>query len=214
MTPLWQLFVSGAVGSSLTYGLTWWREHRRLQDAYRAPQRRAIGEIIAAAHDLRRRNLDASLAMADMLELVRQGKTPSDGQQIWATSSALGDAILDAQRAMLVGQLTIIDAPCWEALGIASAALDKLRSVMNAKIDAPPMETVEEIEQYVDQLDALAKQYGDAVSAIVVAAADRLSPAESIRNRRDRQAARHRLAKCASAAQTNKPPSAQELKNP
>ncbi|MGV0750854.1 hypothetical protein [Mycolicibacter minnesotensis] len=84
---------------------------------------------------------------------------------------------------------------------------------MNAKVDAPPMETVEEIEQYLDELDALAKQYGEAVSALVVAAADRLSPAESIRNRRDRRAARHRLAE-RFPSPMNRPQSVLELENP
>lgn len=193
MTPLWQLFVSGAVGSSLTYGFTWWREHKRMQDAYRAPQRQAIGDILAAAHELRRRNLDAAHAMEDMIELIRQDKMPTEASQLCATSSALGDAVLAAERAMLVGRLTIVDAPCWEGLAIASAALDDLTTVMRSKIDALPMDTVEEIEQYIDELDALIEKYGQAVNALVVGAADRLSPAESTRNRRDRRAARRRL---------------------
>jgi hypothetical protein len=193
VTPLWQLFVSGAVGSSLTYAFTWWRERRRMQDAYRAPQRQAIGDILAAAHELRRRNLDASLAMADMIELIRQDQTPTDATQLWATSSAQGDALLAAQRAMLVGRLTIVDAPCWEAMGVATAALDEVTSAISSKIDAPPMKTADEIERHIDTLDALVEKYGDAVNALVLGAADRLSPAESLRNRRDRQAARRRL---------------------
>lgn len=193
MTPLWQLFISGAVGSSLTYAFTWWRERKRMQDAYRAPQRQAIGDILAAAHELRRRNLDASLAMADMIELIRQNKTPTDGTQLWATASAQGDALLDTERAMLVGRLVIVDAPSWEALAIASAALDEVTSAIRSKIDAPPMKTADELERHINNLDALVEKYGHAVNALVVGAADRLSPAESIRNRRDRRAARRRL---------------------
>jgi hypothetical protein len=194
VTPLWQLFVSGAVGSSLTYVFTWWRERKRMQDAYRAPQRQAIADILAAAHELRRRNLDASLAMADMIELIRQDQTPTDGTQLWATSSAQGDALLAAGRAMLVGRLTIVDALSWEALAIATAALDEVTSAISSKASAPPMNTADEIEEHIDNLDALVEKYGDAVNALVLGAADRLSPAESIRNRRDRRAARRRLA--------------------
>lgn len=183
----------GVLGSAVTYGLTWVREHRRTVDSYRAPQRQAIGDILAAAHELRRCNLDASLAMADMIELIRQDQTPTDGTQLWATSSAQGDALLAAERAMLVGRLTIVDAPSWEALAVASAALDEVTSAIGSKAKAPPMKTADEIERYIDNLDALVEKYGDAVNALVIGATDRLSPAESIRNRRDRRAARRRL---------------------
>jgi hypothetical protein len=39
---------SGALGGIVTFGLNWAREQRRVADAYRAPQRHAIGEILAA----------------------------------------------------------------------------------------------------------------------------------------------------------------------
>jgi hypothetical protein len=38
---------SGALGA---YALTWARERRRTLDAYRAPRRQAIGEILTATH--------------------------------------------------------------------------------------------------------------------------------------------------------------------
>ncbi|UQX12612.1 hypothetical protein [Candidatus Mycobacterium methanotrophicum] len=41
----------GVLGAALTYALTWVRERRRILDAYRAPQRQATGDIVAAAHE-------------------------------------------------------------------------------------------------------------------------------------------------------------------
>lgn len=211
VTPIWQLLVSGAVGSSLTYLLTWWRERRRVLDGYRAPQRQAIGDILAAAHELRARNLDASLAFADLIELIRQDKLPPDGSQLWAATSASGDALLAAQRTILVGRLTIVDAPCWEALAVASAALDRVSSAIHSKIDEPPMQTPDEIERHIDNLDNLVEMYGDAVHALVLGAADRLSPAESIRNRRERRAARRRLSERFSPSATPQPAGESEM---
>jgi hypothetical protein len=38
--------IGGVAGAALTYVLTSWRERCRTQDAYRAPQRRAIGGVV------------------------------------------------------------------------------------------------------------------------------------------------------------------------
>ncbi|AYJ06359.1 hypothetical protein MAA44156_03430 [Mycobacterium avium subsp. avium] len=53
-------YVGGGVfGAAVTYGLTWVRERRRTLDAYRAPQRQAIGDIVAATHELMLRELES-----------------------------------------------------------------------------------------------------------------------------------------------------------
>jgi len=109
------------------------------------------------------------------------------------TGAALGTATLDAERALQIGRLTIVDAPCWEAMGDAYIALSNLRQTMAARVGAPDMESPTEIEQYVDRIRDLAGQYNESVLGLVIAAADRVSPAETLRNRRQRQAARRRL---------------------
>jgi hypothetical protein len=48
----------GVLGSAVTYSLTWFREHRRTADAYRAPQRLAIGDIVTATHQYMLRELE------------------------------------------------------------------------------------------------------------------------------------------------------------
>lgn len=188
-------FGGGVFGAAVTYGLTWVRERRRTLDAYRAPQRRAIGDIVASTHELMLRELESRTTQAQMIQHVRRDVLPS-GQlvgQLWATAAALGKATLDAERALQIGRLTIVDAPCWEAMGAAYIALNRLRRTMAARVDAPDTQSPEEIEHYVEGIRVLADQCNESVLALVIAAADRLSPAETVWNRRRRRAARRRL---------------------
>ncbi len=185
----------GVLGAAVMFGLTWVRERRRTLDAYRAPQRQAIGDIVAATHELMLRELESRTAQTEMIQHIRQGALPI-GQlvgQLWATAAALGRATLDAERALQIGRLTIVDAPCWEAMGAAYVALNKLRRAMAAKVDAPDMQSPDEIACYVEDTRVLANEYNEGVLALVIAAADRLSPAETMHNRRLRRAARRRL---------------------
>src|ERR1700687_2835544 len=90
----------GVLGAAVTYGLTWIREHRRTLDAYRAPQRQAIGDIVAATHDFMLRELESRTAQTEVIQHIRQDVTPT-GQlmgQLMATGAALGKASLDAER--------------------------------------------------------------------------------------------------------------------
>jgi hypothetical protein len=189
-------YVGGGVFvAAVTYGLTWVRERRRTLDAYRAPQRHAIGDIVAATHELMLRELESRTAQTEVIQHIRQDVLPC-GQlvgQLWATAAGLGRATLDAERALQIGRLTIVDAPCWEAMGAAYVALNSLRRTMAARVDAPDMQSPEEIEHYVEGIRVLADQYNESVLTLVIAAADRVSPAETICNRRRRRAARRRL---------------------
>ncbi len=185
----------GVFGAAVTYGLTWVRERRRTLDAYRAPQRQAMGDIVAATHALMLHELESRTTQTEMIQHIRQDVLPS-GQlvgQLWAAAAALGRATLDAERALQIGRLTIVDAPCWEAMGAAYVALNSLRRAMAARVGAPEMRSPEEIDQYVENIRVLANQYNQSVLALVIAAADRISPAETICNRRRRRAARRRL---------------------
>lgn len=134
--------------------------------------------------------------------------------QLWATAAAPGKATLDAERALQTGRLTIVDAPCWEAMGAAYVALNSLRRAMAARVDAPEMRSADEIVRYVEGIRLLADRYNDSILALVIAAADRVSPAETVWNRRRRRAARRRLGErfgsAADALQHNdKPPQSQ-----
>ncbi len=78
-------------------------------------------------------------------------------------------------------------------MGVAYVEPSRLRAAMAAMVDAPKMESPEEIERYVEGMKVLAEQVNENVLAQVVAAADRVSPAETMWNRRRR---RRRCAHC------------------
>jgi hypothetical protein len=181
----------GVLGSAVTYSLTWLRERRRTLDAYRAPQRQAIGDIVAATHELMLRELESRTAMTELIQQIRRDELPTG--QLFATVAAVSKALLDAERALQFGRLTIVDAPCWEAMGAAYIELWHLRTAMAARADAPDMQTPEEIKQYVEGIKVLAEQFNKCVLALVVAAAERVSPAQTLANRRRRRDARRRL---------------------
>jgi hypothetical protein len=188
-------FVGGGVfGAAVTFGLTLPRERRRSLDAYRAPQRQAIGDIVAATHEYMLCELEQRTIMDDLVEQIRQDRHIVAAEQVDAARKAVGRALLDVERALQIGRLTIVDAPCWEAMGGAYVELSRLRTTMAARVDAPEMQSPEEIEHYVEGIKVLAEQFNRSVLAMVVAAADRVSPAETLANRRRRRAARRRLA--------------------
>jgi hypothetical protein len=78
-------------------------------------------------------------------------------------------------------------------MGVAYVALSGPRRAMAARVDVPDMRSADEIARYVEDIRLLADRYNESVLALVVAAADRVSPAETVWNRRYRRAARHRL---------------------
>jgi hypothetical protein len=122
---------SGAIGA---YVLTWARERRRTLDAYRAPQRQAIGEILTATHALMMCELAKRTVMTEVVSKIRQQEHfDPPGDELMAAQAAMASALLEVQRALAIGSLTIVDAPCWEAMEAAYFELDQLRSAMKAR---------------------------------------------------------------------------------
>lgn len=198
---------SGAVGAAASWGLSWLREHRRTLDAYRAPQREAIGEIVTGIHPFMLRELDMRTCLTEMLEQMRKlpqqadSGVPGDqlnaamrakGGEFRAAMAAMSSALLDVTRAFQVGTLTIIDAPCWEAMGDAAVELHNVGAVMQAG-GATAMHTIEEFEEYARAIEGHAKELNRRVSALVRLANDRVSPADRRWNRWRRRRARKRL---------------------
>jgi hypothetical protein len=71
-----------------------------------------------------------------MTELVKQMRQQEHfdvpAEQFMAATAAMGSAMLDVERAFHIGSVTIVDAPCWEAMGTAYSEFDQLRSAMKA----------------------------------------------------------------------------------
>ncbi|WP_099025951.1 hypothetical protein [Mycolicibacterium palauense] len=189
-------YVGGGVfGALFTYGVTWVREHRRTLDAYRSPQRQAIGDILTATNTLMVRELESRTALLDCVAQARtQDSLDLSGEQLIATLAAMGIATLEAERAFQVGTLTVVDAPCWEAMGIAYVDLTRIRVAMaSTGAGATELQSLEEIERYVEQIKGLAGRFNESVLGLVHAANERVSPAENLWNRRRRRSARRRI---------------------
>ena len=65
-----------------------------------------------------------------MTELVKQMMRQQEHfevpvEQLRAASAGMGGATLGVERAFRIGALTIVDAPCWEAMGAAYFAFDR-----------------------------------------------------------------------------------------
>lgn len=88
----------GFFGAAVTFGLTWVRERRRTLDAYRAPQRQAIGDIVAATHEFMLRDLESRTAQTEVIQHIRDDLPPSVQLvgQLWATAAAAGSS--DSRR--------------------------------------------------------------------------------------------------------------------
>lgn len=187
-------YVGGGVfGAALTYGLTWLREHRRTLDAYRAPQRQAIGGIVAATHEYMSCELEQRTLLEDLIRQVREDRMIVTIEQSDTAMKATGRAILAVEHAFEGGRLTIVDAPCWQAMGIAYVDFSRLRAAMVAWATAPAVESPEQAEDYIQTIKGLAENFNQSVLALVIAAADRMAPAESRLNRLRRRAARRRI---------------------
>jgi hypothetical protein len=115
------------------------------------------------------------------------------GEELMAAEAAMGSAMLGLDRALAIGTLTIVDPPCWEAMGAAYFEFDQLRSAI--KDGATEKQTLKEIEQYIGTIAGHANQLNKEVSALVRAAQYRVSPAETFLNPWRRSRARSRLGK-------------------
>jgi hypothetical protein len=182
-----------ALGAVATFGLTWRREHRRSLDTYRAPQRQAISDILAANFDFQARELELRMEQLELFDRVahlQQGFIDDSGPGPTPAAKAAATAGHALNHAFAIGRLTIVDAPCWEALGAAFFEFERLRAL---KINAPGFQNADDVTAHYGALASRAAQLNSAVSALVVSAADRLSPAETLINPWRRRRGRRRL---------------------
>ena len=182
----------GAAGSALTYGLTWSREHRRTIDAYGAPQRDAIDGIIAATHELLLRESDFRQAINDLAN-ESEGKPHRkySDQDLDEVSNQLGRALLGIDKAFNVGRFTIVEADCYEAMGVAYNEFMKIKDEFAGFEEME--QTPDNMRQVTSKLAAYARQLNIDVADLVLAGQRRVSPVQSWRNKRRREEVRKRL---------------------
>jgi hypothetical protein len=177
MVDILTVIGGGIAGSALTYGLTWVRERRRTNDAYRAPQRVAIADIVEATYELTLR----IYSFRDVCEELAKQSEGKDFREIPdAQQEEVSDqtkrALLGVGRAFHAGRLTIVDAKCYEAMGEAFNNFAKLQSALQgvAEMTPTPDNMREKVRSIVSSTEAL---NADVVS-LVYAGQKRLSPVQ------------------------------------
>jgi hypothetical protein len=133
----------GIAGSLVTYGLTWVRERRRNDGAYRAPQRIAIGDIVAATHELTL-HVHAFRDVCDEFTRRTEGREFREisEAELNEVSNQTRRALLGVGRAFHVGRLTIVDAECFEAMGMRSATSPSSRPCCRGSGNRRPTQTI------------------------------------------------------------------------
>ncbi|MFA4052527.1 hypothetical protein [Mycobacteroides chelonae] len=184
-----QIVAGGAVGSSLTYALTWFRERRRTLDSYRAPQRQAIGAIVTATNEYLLRQFEVREALEHLADQIRSGGQITSAEDLLTLARVAGAATMTVESAFQTGLLTIEDAVCWEAQVDAYAAFQRLK---NASQDQPPVENVYEVLRHIAANAERCAQLAQSVGLLVRAAYGRVSPIGSWTNRLRRRKALER----------------------
>lgn len=186
-----QIVGGGAVGASLTYALTWWREPKRMADTYRAPQREAIGGILAATHELLLAESDFREAMGELAKEAQgesaRGFSDEDLDRI---TKEFNRTALGIDRAFQVGRLTIVEAACYEKMGVA---YNRFVQIKNAFGDLLANQTPENMLVATDRMNGFARQLNRDVADLVLVSYLKVSPVQSMRNRVRRRGVQRRL---------------------
>jgi hypothetical protein len=91
-------------GAVIARVLTWIAERKRNRDAYRAPQRVAIGAIIAAANDMK-------VSLSDALEhMGLTGRQTTDDAAVQSLNTFLR-RLLGLDEQFSIGRLSVVDGP-------------------------------------------------------------------------------------------------------
>ncbi|OBI26533.1 hypothetical protein [Mycobacterium sp. E2238] len=192
MWGIWSVIGGGLVGSGATYLLTWVRERRRTNDAYRTPQREAIANILEATYEL-------TLRIQTMRDVFEELAKQREGKPYREISDAeLDDVATQANRAVLgvghafnVGRLTIVDADCYEAMGEAFNNFTGVEKALKGVGEMEP--TPDNMRQKLTDMMSFVRGLNEDVFKLVKAGQQHLSPVQTWRNRRKRAEVRKRL---------------------
>jgi hypothetical protein len=142
----WQTAALGALGGgSVTYLLTWYREHMRSAEMYRTPQRSAVGDIVEATNELIIRSALAAEAIdaeLDRGEWVRRPGGAIDTSRIGPPLHDLRCAASRLIRALDLGRIVLVDPKCSRARNGADDQMSTLKSFLGGQtrktLSAPP----------------------------------------------------------------------------
>lgn len=195
---LLQIVGGGVAGGLLTYALTWWRERRRMKDAYRAPQREAVAGIMTAVHELLVSESDHREAAET---LVREPDQISDAD-LDAIINAFARAVYGVEAAFNVGKVTIVDSVCREYMGRAyNTFILHVHSLRSALGEILPDNAIDRMPDFIERYQAAVQQLNVAVTNLVEASQERISPTQSWPNQLRRRGVKKRLQQDAAAMQ-------------
>lgn len=186
----------GIIGSTLTYAITYFRERRKLIDAYRAPQREAVGSILAAADALK-------VAANDVVSHARQpifgavGKGTSNDAAILAERN-FERALLEVDRAFAVGRLTVVHPQSFLRMMEAYGRYSNLRN----SLDLVAVSQRSGWEAFMKSLNDHLEQLDADCAKLVAIGQDQLSPKQGWLKTAARKGAITKLAKENAAKQT------------
>jgi hypothetical protein len=173
----------GVVGALLAFLLTWYREHRRSAEAYRAPQRLAVADIVATTNELVTRG--ALAAEAIFAELVDGGLVRSSGLGTIDTNR-IGPPMNDVRRAasdlvgaLDLGRIVVVEPECRKALDAANEAMSPVKRFLGQ----PNPETFVHLPFYKDHLAGIILNLEARVDHLVDASEYRLGPVVSLGTR-------------------------------
>jgi hypothetical protein len=132
--------------------------------------------------------------MTGLIEVMRQDcadDLPAISAEIKRTERAYAVAMLGLRRPFEAGSLTVLDARSWAAMVAAVAVYSRFTEVLNEGL---VIANADEAKQLNNDIGQYAEQLRAAVSALVMAANERVAPADTRRNRKRRQRAQRRLA--------------------
>ncbi|ETB31479.1 hypothetical protein [Mycobacterium avium] len=168
--PLVETVAAGLLGAAGAQVFTWIREHRKNRDAYRAPQREAIGAIIAAGNSLK-------VGLSDMLEHSGLTGRPTTSNDAAARSlNEFLTALLVMDEKFSIGRLTIVDGPCRDMMLTAYMRYSQLRNFANTGL----LGTRTSFEEFLGRLDATVRVLDGVIAELVDLAERRLAPSRPL----------------------------------
>jgi hypothetical protein len=187
---LLQIIGGGLVGSAVTYTLTWWRERRRMKDSYRAPQREAIGAIVASVHEL----LVSEAVMRAAAEKLASHPDDITDAEIDALSDEFGRGVYGMDRAFSVGKITVVDWKSREAMGDAyNSFILRVHALGACLGEVVPDNAPTLLPSFLDEFRTEAKKLNVQVANLVEVAQGRVSPTQSSLNWWRRHGVKKRL---------------------
>jgi hypothetical protein len=172
--PAIETIGAGLLGGAGVQLLIWIREYRTNRDAYRAPQREAIGAIIAAGNTLK-------VGLSDMLEHSGSTGRPTTSNDAAARSlNEFLTALLVMDEKFSIARLTIVDGPCRDMMLTAYWRYSELRRFANTELSA----TRTSFADFLNRLDATVQQLDRVIADLVDMAEKRLAPSRRLLSKR------------------------------